>query len=299
MRDIDQFTAREWLELLPLQHALKQWRNDIWLKVYTARRPQGLERFLADHAGSRDGNVAMVVAFEQPWMVDWQLRMAQRNLRDTRIFVFDNSRRLDRRKQIEMVCKDRGTPYLALPHNGSRHVNRSHGMAMNWIYYNVVRALQPRVFAYLDHDLIPVDEVALERRLGAQPLFGLPNINLWGWQLWAGYCIFHRERIGDGPYNFLYDFSRSLDTGGRNFKPLYRRYDPASMELATIEYLKVTDPVSAAKFELQVIDDRWLHIGGIGYNDNNQIKSELSRRIAQAFDEGANWGHVRASGILQ
>lgn len=34
MRSLDQFSLTEWLQLLPVQHLLKQARNDAWQAIY-------------------------------------------------------------------------------------------------------------------------------------------------------------------------------------------------------------------------------------------------------------------------
>jgi hypothetical protein len=298
MRDLRNFRLREWLQLLPLQHGVKEVRNDVWQRHYCARRPAALTAFLDQQAHLEGSNIVLVVAFEQPWMLNWLIRMARRNVRDATVLVFDNSRRPQARSEIEQVCLETSTPYLALPANSTLHVNRSHGMAMTWIYRNVVRALEPRVFAFIDHDLIAVEPLEIAQRLGDQAMYGLPNQSPWGWHLWGGYCLYDYRQIAHAPLNFLHDFSRGLDTGGRNWRPLYRRHDPSGMRMADIHFLDVADPVSGSTFQLQVVDRSWLHIGGIGYNDNYRLKSELSHRIAQAFDDGATWDEIRASGTL-
>ena len=82
MRHLNEFSAREWLELLPLQHAAKQIRNDVWLSLYKSRHPQALDEFLAQTRHLAGKNIAAVIAFEQPWVLNWLLRMANRNLSD-------------------------------------------------------------------------------------------------------------------------------------------------------------------------------------------------------------------------
>ena len=60
-----------------------------------------------------------------------------------------------RKGRNRRICRDLDAAYLSLPFNPERHPCRSHGLAMTWAYYNVIRPLQPRVFAYFDHDLLP------------------------------------------------------------------------------------------------------------------------------------------------
>ena len=172
MRDLKNFSAGEWLRFVPLEVAFKQARNVVRLAIYKKIRPKALTPFLVETERFGDQPVALVIAFEQPWALDWLLRMAQRNLADSTVLVFDNSRRDAARRDIERVCGNRGVPYLALPVNRTRHVNRSHGMAMTWIFHNVVRVLRPRLFAFIDHDLIPVRRSGISERLADQPFYG-------------------------------------------------------------------------------------------------------------------------------
>jgi hypothetical protein len=292
MRDLKDFTVADWLQLLPLQHAFKQVRNDAILAVYKRLRPKSLEPFLAETCRFAGKNIVLVIAFEQPWALDWLLRMAGRNLTDATVLVFDNSRRREVRVEIEKVCRARAVPYLALPPNPTRHVNRSHGMAMSWIFDNVVRAIKPRIFGFIDHDMIPVEEVRLAERLGAQPFFGrLKGSNL-GWQLWAGYCLFDFARVSGLPLNFLYDFSLNLDTGGRNWACLYQPHPYNSVEFSAHRLLKMKDPATGELRKLQFVDDRWLHLGAIGYNNNLIAKLKFCQYLEQSLDQGTKWSQL-------
>lgn len=273
MRNPTEFSAKEWLRLLPVQHALKQVRNDAWLAVYKNSRADNLRGFLADARELANTNIALVIAFEQPWALNWLLKMANRNVSDMTVMVFDNSRSASKRIEIERVCKTNHTPYLALPSNPTRHVNRSHGMAMTWVYYNVVRAINPRIFGFIDHDLIPVRKVSIADKLTGQPVYGLLNRNKFGfWSLWAGYCFFDYAGTEGKTINFLYDFSRDLDTGGRNWNSLYRHLEPRQLRVAGSENIITKVSSSENSRPAQFIDGNWLHIGGISYNSPGHLE---------------------------
>lgn len=292
MRSLRHFSAQDWLRLLPLQHAAKQWRNDIWQALYERRRPAGLDAFLAQTRPLAGKNIVLVIAFEQPWALDWLLRMAARFINDATVLVFDNSRRADARAAIERVCRERCVPYLGLPPNTTRHVNRSHGMAMSWVYRNVVRVIEPAVFGFIDHDLIPIQPFGLAQRMGAQACYGMLLQRQWAWQLWAGYCFFDYRQVCRLPLNFLYDFSNGLDTGGRNWRALYRRQERSELRLAGSEVIEVTDPLTHEPRRTQIVDRAWLHIGGISYNDNFKSKAEFCDRLAQCFEQGLDWQQI-------
>ena len=286
MRHLAEFSAKEWLQLLPVQHALKQIRNDAWLAFYMTRRPRELAAFLAEHRDLANKNVALVIAFEHPWAVNWLLRMANRNLDDTSVLVFDNSRNASKRVEIEQVCKRTKSPYLALPRNPTRHVNRSHGMAMTWVYHNVVCALKPRIFGFIDHDLIPLRKVSIADKFAGQPLYGLPNEGKFGfWSLWAGYCFFDYAQTKGKPINFLYDFSRDLDTGGRNWESLYSDVDREKLRSASSEEVSMQVPGIEQPRLAQFVDQHWLHIGGIGYKFYSSENIEFFKGLENVFNK--------------
>jgi len=279
----------EWLKLLPIQHALKQVRNDAWLAIYKHIRPDRFSRFLAEHKDLENKNIALVIAFEQPWALNWLLQRAARNLSDTAVLVFDNSRNDSKRLEIEQVCKRNNVPYLALPANPTRHVNRSHGMAMTWVYHNVVRAIKPRIFGFIDHDLIPVRKVSIADKMAGQPVYGLLNQNRFGfWSLWAGYCFFDYAGTEGKSINFLYDFSRDLDTGGRNWNSLYRDLDSRQLRTATFENVSTKVPSINDPRLVQFVDRDWLHIGGISYSYNSPDNIEFFKGLEKLFDEGSS-----------
>ena len=163
---------------------------------------------------------------------------------------------------------------------------------MTWIYYNVVKSIEPRLFAFLDHDMIPVEEISLEKSLARQPFYGYVRVNPWAWNLWAGYCMYDFKAVEGKPLNFLYDFSRKLDTGGLNWDCLYKYYDWRQMHLAGSEFIHLRDPVNGKPKLMQIVDHDWLHIQGIGYNDNFSAKAQFCQHLASAFDKGISMASI-------
>lgn len=287
MRNLTEFSWKEQLTLLPLRHAMKQVRNDAWMAIYRRRRSQGLRRFLDEAQTLAGKTIALVIAFEQPGYLNWLLQMARTNLTDATVLVFDNSRDAAKRKEIEAVCTANGVAYLALPTNSTTHVNRSHGMAMSWVYHNAVRAIHPRIFGFIDHDLIPAKRMAIADKLANQPIYGLLNTGKFGfWSLWAGYCFFEFAAIGELPLNFLYDFSRDLDTGGRNWRDLYRHYDRSKLQFASSEHITMSAPGVKKARQVQWIDRSWMHIGGISYHEAPRDRIEFYAALENALRQG-------------
>ncbi|MFZ2448700.1 MAG: hypothetical protein WAW37_20245 [Syntrophobacteraceae bacterium] len=287
MRKLTDYSRREWFRSKPLDHFLIQVCNDALQRGFLAWKPKALDRFLQNAGRLRGGNIGLVVAYEQPWALDWLLRMAARHIIDGTVLVFDNSRRAQARVEIERVCRERNAAYLPLPPNPTRHPNRSHGMAMTWIFHNVVRAIKPRAFCYIDHDLIPMETIELARTLGDQPFYGVLRTSLWGWALWAGYCMYDFETVRRLPLNFLNDFSNGLDTGGRNWSRLYRNYDRSRLQFCTDEGAGVVDPLDNTHRPIVTVDNRWIHLMGASYHSGFRDMFDFYERLAKASDEGA------------
>jgi len=286
VRKLNDYSRREWFRLKPLDHFLIDVCNDALQFGFCKWKPKSLDRFIEDTEHLKGENIGLVAAFEQPWAIEWQIRMAARHLNGT-LLVFDNSRRASARVEIEKVCRDRGVPYLGLPPSPTKHPNRSHGMAMTYIFHNVVRAIKPKTFTFIDHDLIPMEKIDLGSSLLDQPFYGLPNDSEWAWSLWAGYCAYDFAAVGQLPLNFLNDFSIGLDTGGRNWLPLYRNHDRWRLRFGTWRLAQVEDPLLGALRPIDVIDDKWIHLCGAGYSSRFKETLDFYERLAKASEEGA------------
>jgi hypothetical protein len=296
MRTLTEFSAAEWLRLKPIPTAFRQLRNDLLLSAYLRRRSPELSGFLKNLEAQGDRNLVIAVAFERPWIIDWLLRMAARNLRNATLVIMDNSRFPKERGEISAVCARHGVPYLPLPAYRTRHVNRSHGMAMSWIVRNVVAPLRPGIFSFIDHDLIPVAPVDFSELMTGQPVYGLfKKGHGQSWHLWAGYCAFRSSQFPFGRANLLYDFCRDLDTGGRLWDTLYSGLDRKSLRFAKDAREPLRPSGSDQPAGVQILDDRWIHFEGIGYNDNFQKRGAFFESMAAALESGRPWQDLKVS----
>jgi hypothetical protein len=265
MRDLNQYSAPEWLALKPLIAAFKELRDAAIRDFYCARRPPELQHFLARHAHLRGGQIAVVIAFEHAWLIEILLERFRRFLPDVAVIVADNSHTVKARSEIEDVCRAAGAAYFGLPANPVRNINRSHGNAVNWAYRNIVSRLQPGIFGLFDHDIFPTAPVDLTALLGDQPFYGLRIERGFGWALWAGFSIFRLEAIRDKRPDFNPDMDRGLITGGRNLGRIYRHHDPSKLRFASYQLRSASDGSQADAMHTEVIDG-WIHFGGSSYH---------------------------------
>ena len=103
MRKLNRYTAIEYLKLSPLKDVLKQCRNDIWQFFFCLKKPEGFESFLQEQEFLKGKNIAIIIAFEQPWALSWLLTMAVINQPDFHFIVFDNSQFQDKRSELKHI----------------------------------------------------------------------------------------------------------------------------------------------------------------------------------------------------
>lgn len=294
MQPLSQFSIADWLRLAPARFALTEFRNDALLNAYLQRPSENLPAFLREHAHLANQNIVLIIAFGQPRVLDFLLTKLNRFVPDAQFLVFDNSPTSASRTKIERVCRERNTAYLALPPYRTRHQNRSHAFAMTWVFRNVVRALNPRMFAFIDHDLIPFKTIEFGKVLNGRPFYGPVRANKSAepekignrsWSLWAGYCLFDFSTVKNLPLNFLYDFSRGLDTGGRNWECLYKHYDHPRPVFADSRKVPLTDSKTGISHLVRIVDGSWLHFRGAGYRREVQEQLDMFERMANALAE--------------
>jgi hypothetical protein len=267
-------------------HGFKRARNLVVERTFRYLRPPGLERFVADHAHLASASVAVTIAYNAPWVVELLTRMARLKLVSP-LLVFDNSRSATAREEIERLCGERAVPYFALPYNPERHPCRSHGVAMNWVWYNVIRNWKTRVIGFLDHDLVPLQKVDFEALVRTQPVYGVLNQSAWGWNLWAGFSVFDVAAIDRCNPDFNNDVPRGLDTGGQNYTRVYCRLPFDQTVFADWRYEWIRDPAGSSVVPVNLVDS-WLHVGGAGFGDERQSKGspDFYRRLVRYVEEG-------------
>jgi hypothetical protein len=295
MRSLGEFSIEDWIHLRPLTEGGKQLANDLVQRGFLNTRPGALAKFLQENENLRGKNIVQVIAFEQPDVLDFSIKMAVQHLTDARIIVFDNSRGVEARMEIERVCRNRDIPYLELPPNPTSQENRSHGMAMSWIWHNVVRPIRPAISGFIDHDVIPLQKIALAELLKGQAFYGVPNVGKCAWSLWAGFCFYSFVEVGSLPLNFLNDSSRGVDTGGRNWGCLYKAHDRRKLQFADLRVYDVVDDSERVSHQLEIIDESWLHVGGPNLRGEGRRHSNFYDRIYSIIEEGVDWPQLQAT----
>ncbi len=263
MRNLNNYPASAWLKGHPLRDGFKQLRNDIRLSRYV-KAGDGLSAAQLQKL-SHHSPIVISIAFNKPAIIALLIEKFKQNVPQATLVIADNSNDQEQRAQIKQLCQQQQINYIPLPLNKTTHPNRSHGMAMQWCYERIINRLQPDIFGFIDHDLLPLAPVDIAARLGTQAFYGAKWVSPRAstWQLWAGYCFFRYRKVMDYPLNFLYDFSNGLDTGGRNYWALYRHFNVAQLTLAADQVLEKKK--NGISDKIHRIDQNWLHLGGAGH----------------------------------
>lgn len=295
MRPIKDYGLRDWLIFDPIRHRFRRLRNLATLAAYQTRNIPRQQETLAELKTKVEGKVAVfTVAFNVERNLELLAEGFAAYSPEAQLIVCDNSPTEAARRRIEAVCKAYALPYFPLPYPPLRNVIKhnfslSHGIALTWIFYHLVRPLKPKIFAFFDHDLIPTAPIDFSKLIKNQPLYGLkrtrPKYDPSGWwrgrslagpwNLWAGYCVYDFAAVADLPLDFTGDNPLLLDTGGQNWTRFYRHLDTKPMRFAPRKLIKVRTTETATPYQFHLIDELLLHIGGASYREDAQKRLRL------------------------
>jgi hypothetical protein len=293
MRDIASYSAADWLTFKPLVQRFKYVRNRAVSGGFVRLGAATRDRFLAEHAGLAGKTIAATIAFNMPWAVELFLRTARLNLIDTAVIVLDNSSSKEARAEIAALCRANGVAYLPLPRNPEWGPNRSHGIALNWAYRNLVRPLDPPVFAFLDHDLFALEPVDLAGLTAGQPVYGAmrrSRVVSGAWSLWAGFCVFDHAALKSRTLDFNYEGPMKLDTGGYNWTRLYRDLDATRMRFAKNARVAFCEPDTQSTYDAAMFDG-FVHVGRVSYSGRGREPGRIAfyRRLVAHIEAGGRW----------
>lgn len=269
MRALKDYSLAEWLAVAPAIHRLRRGRNVLVDKVYRRRAAPGQAALVARLRALEAPALAFTIAFNLPEAVALLADGMNRFLPGIPLIVCDNSSRPDARAAIAALCDKRGLAYCPLPSaplKGGSNGSRSHAVALNWVLHTLIRPAAPKVFALLDHDLVPLAPVDLPSLVAHQPAYGMVRhgTRFGGWFLWPGYSVFDFEAVRHLPLDFGTDTPLTLDTGGQNWTVLYRSLDLPHLAQAATRTAWIPDPETGTP-EPYLLADGWLHVGGAGH----------------------------------
>lgn len=281
VRPLAEYDLADWRRLRVLTHALKTARYRLITAFYVRRAPAAgdVAALLRRIAGQR---VLTTIAFGDAEVVEWQIRLVRINVPSAPVhLIADNSRDDEAAARIAAVCETLDAPYVRLPPNPWSQPSRSHGIALNWVWRNLIRPGEPEAFGFLDHDIFPTAPDDPFAALSAQDCYGVVRSAGQRWFLWPGYCVFRFERVRDEALDFGQDWFCGLDTGGGNWRTLYRRIDRRSVKEASTTYQQFKPGIRIDEGALQWVGP-WLHeVGQMVQPELRAERREVVHRILE------------------
>ena len=293
MRNLKEYSLKDWLTFQPFKWSLKQIRNDIYCSLYVKRHsPTAKEQLTAaDEALSETKNVLITIAFEKPEVIELQLKALRENPTEAVHLVADNSYSTTAQQAITEICSKYGCLYLKLPEIHITHNARSHSFALQWCYENLVVPNNLEKFGFIDHDLLPFKVDPLFKSLDEYSAIGLKRdgiLDNGAWQIWTGFCFFNQGKIKNIKLNFMYDFANGLDSGGRNFHRLFKIKGESDFLFTPQSVVTIDTP--RGEIDMEMLNDSWLHLGGVAYVDTGESRinafSYSYNLLKQAAKEG-------------
>jgi hypothetical protein len=269
----------------PCVRAIKNGRNHLVDHAFRLRG-RGAGRRLAAMLADRHVRAAtFTIAFNSPWVIDLLTQAWARHQPGVPLVVIDNSSSRAARAMHEDICRRRQVPWLPLPANPEWSPNRSHGLALNWTWFNVIVHGDLEFVGFIDHDCIPVAGFDLRRRLDGLDAYGLHGASLThpeAWNIWPGYCFLRPAAAVGRAVDFKHRIEQGLDTGGGNWQGFFRRLDPDRVGRARHRRVPVDLESSPAGGSCLLLDDAFLHLEGASYRPS--FRDPVSReRLVQSL----------------
>jgi hypothetical protein len=245
--------------------------------------------------GSR--RFCFTIAFNTPWVIDALTRAWDLYASGMTLVVVDNSSSQSARKTIEDICRARGVAYFGLPRNRETNPNRSHGIAMNWTFHNIVRHLRPELFGFLDHDCFPIVAVDIPKLMETKIVYGTrwpAKRDFEGWFLWAGLCFFRFSAVEGLDMDFTPRFESGMDTGGGNWPLLYRNLKPS--DVATADRKVVSLEFDGMEADYRMMGDIFFHVRGASHRksiDTKRYRRLMSDHVWESYLGGRDARLVR------
>jgi hypothetical protein len=262
-KSLNEFSAADWRRLRPLTQAVKTARYNLIDRAYR-RRPAAAGDMAAVALSVRGRKLLVTIAFGDPNLVLWQTRLVGHYVPNAFHVIVDNSTNDEIAHQICRIAIGAGTPYLRVPRNpwSGHAASRSHGIALNWTWQNVVRAGEPEAFGFIDHDIFPTALGDPFAPLANQDFYGVVRDAGSRWFLWAGFCMFRFAAVKHKMLDFRQDWFIGLDTGGGNWRPLYSRADRTTLREQPTHLIPFKCGIALADGPLQWCGT-WLHEVGL------------------------------------
>lgn len=278
-KPLSEYDLKDWARLRPVMHRIKTIRYRIVDALYL-RRPARAGDATGAAMAMTGRHALITIAFGDAEAIAWQYQLLRRYVPNAEYIIADNTPDDAEAAAIESVARKFAIPYFRLPDNPWHQPSRSHGLALNWVWHNVIRPGRPAAFGFLDDDLFPLAADDPFAPLASQDFYGVVRTAGPRWFLWAGFCMFRFDRVQDLPLDFGQDWFAGLDTGGGNWEVLYRHADRAKLRELPAEQKPYRDGVPVTRGPIHWCGT-WLH--EVGSTGDRALDEDKRRVISQTI----------------
>lgn len=238
---------------------------------------------LFDRDKNRDSVDILTIAFNNSETIRVQHNYLEDNILDKFCYiVVDNSTDNEASKSIYNYCKNHNIVYLRLENNPYNGIDpsRSHGIALNWAYRNLIKKSNAKYFGTVDHDIYPIRKTQIVKLIKENNVWGHYQQRKLGWYLWPGFSFFDKSIIIDKKVNFLP--APGIDTGGSNWESIYKYINKNAIKWPSHRYIRYGKGAVIQNSHVELIGD-WLHlINTSGWKDGKikkNIKEFINKKI--------------------
>jgi len=278
MRALGEYEWRDWQRLRPLTHWLKTLRYDLQRETYVRRSARTEVTFVGQLRGRR---VLVAIAFEDPEAIEMQAQLVLRFVPDVAYVIADMSVNEDAAGAIAAIAVRHNVFYVRLPRSPLRRqdqASRIHGLALNWVWRNIIRPGGPARFGFIDHDIFPTGPDDPFAMLDRQPIYGWVREAGHRWFLPAGFSMYRFDAVKDLPLDFGQDWFNGLDTGGANWDVLFRTLDRTKLKFASTHFAPYKPGADQVKAPFQWCGV-WLHEVGSTQREGHATLAADKRRV--------------------
>lgn len=263
--------------------------------IYALIKTKPLKVFTSSDFATTKMLDIFVVAFNDAKLIETQYQFMQKNLQQNQYhyIICDNSNNLEIADKIFEFCQTHNITYYRLPQFLYIGPSHSHGYALNWIYKNLIKKRKNN-FAFIDHDVFPIKPIDLSKYF-MTPLCGAIRERFNCWYPWVAFSFYSFDFMKTKTVNFLpcrYKH-KHLDTGGKNYKSIYKNIDSDLWLNLPEKYIDTTTGKDFTAHNLsnkeadkivynqiiEIIDDKWLHIIGGAQYDGKHNKFALAMKM--------------------
>src|SRR5262249_9543104 len=145
-------------------------------------------------------------------------------------------------------------PWAKRENQASRH----HGLALNWVWRNILLPGEPAMFGFLDDDIFPTTPDDPFAPLERQPVYGYRREAGARWFLGVNFCFYRLDHVKPLPLDFSQDWFNGLDTGGANWAVLFRKLERRQLEFMRTRFEPYKADAHPVDASIQWCDG-WLH----------------------------------------